>query len=204
MIETLENGAQLAAVTVCFVLALRRRARDRAYEVLALFYSAYLLGDLYWQAHLFFYGQSPEVFYVSDVSWCAAWLFLFCLLRRVSTAEERRFRHPLLLAPPAFCAAMCVLYAQWGSYLSNIVCALVMSLILIYVARGLLYLRGGAAPRRALYRATFFFCACEYAAWTASCFFGGDSLANPYYWCDALLTVSAVLLLPAAGKAVDA
>ena len=206
MIETLENGAQLAAVTVCLFFSLRRlaRGRERAFELLALFYTCYLLGDLYWQLHLHFYKQVPQVRYVSDVSWLASWLFLYCLLRNASTPEERRERHPLLLAPPIFAAAMCAYYLRWGAFLSNLVSALMMSLLMIHAIRGLLYLRGGAEPRRLLYRATLFFCVCEYAAWTASCFFWCDSLASPYFWCDVLLTISIVLLLPAARKAVDA
>lgn len=206
MIETLENGAQLVAVTVCLILSLRClvRGRERVFELLALFYTCYLLGDLYWQLHLFFYKQTPQVRYVSDVSWLASWLFFYCLLRCVSTPEERRLRHPLLCVPPIFAAVMCAFYMRWGTYLSNLVAAMMMSLLLIHVTRGLLYLRSAAEPRRALYRTTLFFCACEYAVWTASCFFWYDTLANPYFWCDALLTVSAVLLFPAARKAVDA
>ncbi len=206
MIETLENGVQLAVVTVCLFFSLRRlaRERERAFELLALFYTCYLLGDLYWQLHLFFYQQTPRVRYISDVSWLASWLFLYCLLRHVSTPEERRFRQPLLCVPPVFAAAMCAFFLRYGAYLNNLVTALMMSLILIHIVRGLLYLRGSAPPRRALYRAALFFCVCEYAAWTASCFFWEDTLANPYFWCDALLTISNVMLFFAVRKAVSA
>lgn len=206
MIETLENGAQLVAVTVCMILSLRclARERGRVFELLALYYCCDMLGDLYWQLHLFFYRQTPQVQYVSDVSWLASWLFLYCVLCHVSTPEERRFRHPLMLLPPLFAAGMCAFYLKWGAILSNLTTAVMMSLIMVHAVRGLLYLCGSREPRRTLYIAALFYCACEYAAWTASCFFWCDSLTSPYFWCDAALTVSIVLTLPAVRKAVDA
>lgn len=206
MIEILENGAQLVAVTVCLILSLRflARRRERAFELLTLFYCCYLLGNIYWQLHLAFYQQTPRVQYVSDVSWFASWLFLYCLVRLVSTPEERRSRHPLMFLPPLFATGMAVFYLQWGGFLSNVTSAIMMSLIMIHTLRGLLYLMGKAEPRRWLYLAALFYCVCEYAAWTASCYYWPDSITSPYIWCDALLTVSIVLALPAARKAVDA
>lgn len=204
MIEAFENGAQLVAVTICLILSLTfiLRGRRRAFELTALFYSCYMLGNLYWQLHLLFYGLTPEVFYVSDVCWLAAWLFIYCLLRHVSTPGERRLRHPLLLFPPLFAAAMALFYMQWGGFISNVISAIMMSLLMIHALRGLLYLRGSREPRQVLYLAALFYCACEYVAWTASCFFWPYSVTSPYIWSDVLLTVSIVLLLPAARKAV--
>ena len=41
----------------------------------------------------------------------------------------------------------------------------------------------------------------EYALWTASCIWSGETLLNPYYWCDFLITLSFPFLLAASGKA---
>ena len=46
------------------------------------------------------------------------------------------------------------------------------------------------------------YCLIEYIMWTLSCFFDGDTLANPYLWFDALYTVCIALIFPALGKAV--
>ena len=46
------------------------------------------------------------------------------------------------------------------------------------------------------------FCLIEYGLWFSSCFFDGDTLANPYYWFDILFTASFVLFIPATKKAV--
>ena len=47
------------------------------------------------------------------------------------------------------------------------------------------------------------FIALEYALWTASCFWVSDTLTNPYFWFDFLLTLVLLLFLPAVRKAVD-
>ena len=48
------------------------------------------------------------------------------------------------------------------------------------------------------------FCAAEYGDWTTSCYWMGDTLANPYFWFDLLITISLAALLPATGKAARA
>ena len=46
------------------------------------------------------------------------------------------------------------------------------------------------------------FAASEYLLWTAGCFWQNDSLASPAFWCDILLTLAILGLLPATRKAV--
>jgi hypothetical protein len=47
-------------------------------------------------------------------------------------------------------------------------------------------------------------CALEFCLWTASCFWVSDTLTNPYFWFDFLLTAALFALLPATRKAVGA
>lgn len=79
-----------------------------------------------------------------------------------------------------------------------------MSLLLIHSIRGLLYMRTNPAARsrRALYMTTLTFCALEYAAWTASCFWEGDTWHNLYFWFDSAITLCILFFLPAYRKAV--
>ena len=49
---------------------------------------------------------------------------------------------------------------------------------------------------------TLIFCLLEYALWTVSCFWMGDTMANPYFWFDLLITGCMLLFLPALEKAV--
>ena len=44
----------------------------------------------------------------------------------------------------------------------------------------------------------------EYLLWTVGCFWPDTSPASPTFWCDMLLTLAILGLLPAARKAVDA
>ena len=44
----------------------------------------------------------------------------------------------------------------------------------------------------------------EYLLWTAGCFWPDTSPASPIFWCDMLLTLAILGLLPATRKAVEA
>ena len=208
MIESIENAVQLALLLVCTAVsgATAVRGRERSGAILTPFYGSYALGDLYWLLYLLFYGHTPKLFYVSDLSWYAAYLFLYLLLQLVSDPEERGTRCPALLVLPLFTVAMCVFYMRWGDYAGNVITAVLMSLLMMHAARGLYYLRRHpeGSARRWLYVATLIFCAIEYAAWTSSCFWAGDTWANPYLWFACLLTLSALLFLPAYRKGVAA
>lgn len=61
----------------------------------------------------------------------------------------------------------------------------------------------GELRLRRFHRAVLAFAALEYALWTSSCFWISDTLSNPYFWFDFLLSLVLLLLLPALGKAVD-
>ena len=208
MIESVENAAQLALVLgcagVCAAKALRSRSRE--WLMLTLFYGSFALGDGYWLLYLMFYGQTPRLFYASDLCWYAAYLYLYLLLQRVSTSEERSARYYSLLPLPLFAGGMAAFYLRWGDWAGNLISAVLMSLLMWHAVRGLKWLRGRPeeGSRRGLYIAVLVFCAIEYAAWTASCFWMGDTWMNPYFWFDSLLTLSLACFLPAAGRAVAA
>ena len=87
MIERIDNGLQIAVLAICGVVALVRalRSRGKPWTLLALFYGSWFLGDVYWSVCLFFYGQTPQISVVSDLSWYAAYIFLYmatCSLAR--------------------------------------------------------------------------------------------------------------------------
>lgn len=205
MIETIENALQLG---VCLLLALASvgvacRRKSKAYGILALFYAAFALGDLYWLLYLGFYHITPMYPYISWVSWYAAWLFLLLLLRQVQD-DKHHGKHPLLWLVPAFTGAMCVFYMQWGDYVGNLISAVFMALLLWRALPGCFTKEKVSGAKRPFYIAVVVFCLIEYTMWTLSCFYGGDTIANPYFWFDALFTVGTTLFFPALGKAVRA
>lgn len=207
-IEIIENTLQLSLLAVCAVLAgtYAFRNRDMNAGILTMFFGSYVLGDTYWLLYRIFRGFTPYVFYVSDLSWYAAYLFLFLLLQRLAPEEERKTFSVIWVLPGIFTGLMAAFYMQWGDIFGNLVTAVLMFLLLLYPIRGLMYISGHpeARSRRMLYIAVLVFVAFEYLTWTASCFFSGDTLANPYYWLDFMITPCAILLLPAYRKAVEA
>ena len=203
MIERIDNGLQIAALAVCGGVALIRamRSRDRLWTLLALFYGSWFLGDVYWAVCLIFYGKTPQISVVSDLSWYAAYIFLYMLLREADPPVTRRERRVLPWLGPLLAAGMAVFFMRWGEIMGNLIYASLMALLLFSVIRRFLD-RQKYAAQQSLCVAILVFCLLEYALWTSSCFFKGDGLSNPYYWFDFLLTVNFVFFLPAAGKAV--
>ena len=90
-----------------------------------------------------------------------------------------------------------------GEILSNLIYAVLMGLLLFASLRRLTDGNGGGRSK-ALALLILLFCLLEYALWTASCFWTGETLGNPYYWFDFLLTLSFPFFLPAVKKAVAA
>ena len=73
--------------------------------------------------------------------------------------------------------------------------------------RGLVYANGqtGAARNmRYFHIGVLCFAFAEYLLWTVGCFRPDTSPASPTFWCDMLLTLAILGLLPATRKAVDA
>ena len=205
MIERIDNGLQMAVLAVCTGLALIRflQSREKAWGLLTLFYGSWLLADMYWSVCLFFYGKTPQISLVSDLSWYASYILLYMLLREAAPPLTRRERRVLPWLAPVFTLGMAVFYMQWGEVLSNLIYAGLMGLLLFAALRRLTD-SAHYACARFLCGLVLFGCLLEYALWTASCFFSGDTLSNPYYWFDFLLTAGFPFFLPAVRKAVAA
>ena len=156
---------------------------------------------------VFYDGASP-VFYISEFGWNTSYLFLLLLLIYINTESNKKWRYrfdPFFMLIPAFTIGMCIFYMQWGDYLSNMVTAVLMMGLIWHAFYGLKVLRKRpeqGMERRTIFLVTLLFCATEYALWTSSCFWMGETLLNIYYWFDILLSFSFVLFLPALRKAV--
>ena len=137
-------------------------------------------------------------------------------LKRVSKVS------PVLWLVPVFTIGMSIFYMQRGDYISNIIAAVLMTGLIWHSLAGLITsgksndAKGSnenevnAADKnvkknghRMLYAVTFLFCVTEYALWTTSCFWAGDTIANPYFWFDFLLSLTFPMFIPALGKAAE-
>ena len=114
--ELIDNCFQVAVLFCAALAAIAAalRHKDRRFLILALFFVCVSMGTLYWVLHIFIFGNVPQIFYVSEFSWLAAYLFLlsFQILR---TDQER----PSFFLPSLFCAlltaavVLTVLPARW-------------------------------------------------------------------------------------------
>ena len=204
MIELWDGLLQLAAAAFGFCAALREyfRARRQPWFLLTCFYGTFALGTLYWTLHLLLRQETPQIFYVSDLAWIASFVFLLTLALTLPDAAERRCRSGLCWLVPVICLPQFILYITFGDVLSNILmCG--MTMLLAWLAlRGLVWARrSGDGRLRRFHGAVLAFSALEYALWTSSCFWAGDTPANPYFWFDLLLSAVLLLFLPALRKA---
>lgn len=203
MIETIENAVQLGvSVLLMFVcIGIAYRKKDKLYGTLALFYASTVLGDLYWILYLGFYRITPQYSYISEISWYAAWIFLLLLSRQVD--DDRRISmRPVFWFIPVFTGAMCVFFMRWGDYLGNLITAVLMALLLMRSVPGCFSKEAGR-NKKWFHIAVVAFCMTEYIMWTLSCFFYGDTIANPYLWFDAVFTLCIAMIFPGLRKAVS-
>ena len=133
--ELIDNCFQVAVLfcSALAAIAVAFRHKDRRFLILSLFYICVSMGTLYWVLHLFIFGNVPQVFYVSEFSWLAAYLFMLSFLM----VRIDRVR-PLFSLPSLFCAlltaALVLVVRMFGpSYVGSASFAGVMSAI-VYLA----------------------------------------------------------------------
>jgi len=100
-----------------------------------------------------------------------------------------------------------VFYCIFGDILSNLIWCGMMIWLSFCAIRGLVYANGqtGAAwNMRYFHTGVLCFAFAEYLLWTVGCFWPDTSLASPAFWCDMLLTLAILGLLPATRRAVEA
>ena len=222
MVENIEGLIQIAVLICCVTVSLYRMFvyKSRRWALVSFFLGSYLTGDLYWQSCIFYFGQTPQISVVSDLSWYAALMFLFILIREELESVgykivEVKFRSGvgikwfLPLLGPLFSAVMALYYMRFGAILSNIIYAAIMGVILYNVIWVLLNIKrdtdNKGSERRVIYLSILILINCigEYGAWTASCFFTGNTITNPYFWFNFLATLSFTAYLIVLPKEVD-
>ena len=207
--ELIENLLQLLVTFVGAVLSgiSYRKSRRQAYFLLLCFYGCFALGALYWTLYLLLFDTTPRVFYVSEFGWVASLIFLRILQVMLATQDKRSFRCRRAWLAPAFGVPLLMFYCTFGDILSNLIWCGMMIWLSFCAIRGLVYAKGqtGAARNmRYFHISVLCFAFAEYLLWTVGCFWPNTSPASPTFWCDMLLTLAILGLLPATRKAVDA
>ncbi|MEG1878591.1 MAG: histidine kinase [Pseudoflavonifractor sp.] len=208
MFEILDNGLQFLVVLLCTAwagqIALRRKSQS--YAILTCFYGSFALGSLYWLVYLIMMTYTPKIFYVSDLSWVASFLFLLTLELSIRTEEEKRVRSLAAWLPCLMVLGLTAYFClHWGDYIITILWGGFLAACAYFATAGLIYaLRqtGAGRMRCYLHGAVLLVIAVEHVLWLLSSFCTGDRI-NPYFICDLVLTLALALLLPAMKKAVD-
>ncbi|MBP5605661.1 MAG: hypothetical protein J6X60_08985 [Ruminiclostridium sp.] len=208
MIETIFNAVQLIFTLISAGFAAYRaiRTQKHAWLLCSLASGVYFLGDLYWQLYLVFYDCTPHYSYIPELGWRACCIFLLILLTEVRGEREKPTRvKKVLFIIPVFTVGMSSYYALYDGITTNLIIAVVMTLLLWNTIDCLIDIHRGKVENpdcKWLCVAILIYCASEYAAWTVSCEWQGDTLTNPYFLFEAMLALSFVLFLPAVEKAV--
>lgn len=207
MIEIIDNVVQMCAAAVALGISTAwfLRRRQTVYFFLACHFCTFAFGTAYWLLYLALMDRTPQVFYVSDLSWMASALFLNVLLIDRASAEERATRHPLLLVLLAAGVGMTVYFCHWGDVLMNILGDGMVMISGFLALRGLIYLkRTGRRRGRGLYVAVLMFFVCEFSLWMCSCFTDQPLFLALYYAFDFAVTGTELAILFAAERAVTA
>ena len=208
--ELIDNLLQFLAAfsgAVLSGIAYRKSRRQTHFLLLFCFYGCFALGALYWTLYLLLFDTTPRVFYVSEFGWIASVIFLRILQATLASPEERAFRCREAWLSPLACVPLLVFYCTYGDILSNLIWCGMMIWLSFCAIRGLVYANGqtGAAwNMRYFHTGVLCFAFAEYLLWTVGCFWPDTSLASPTFWCDMLLTLAILGLLPAMRKAVAA
>ena len=198
--ELIDNCFQVAVLFCAAIAAIAAalRHKDRRFLILALFFACVSMGTLYWVLHIFIFGDVPQVFYVSEFSWLAAYLFLLSF-QMVRTDRVR----PLFSLPSLACAlltaAVVLAFRMFGpSYFVSAAFAGVVSAI-VYLAVWRLRRKGGGG----LTDCWLLLCVgLQLLLFVVSVFMEDFTRFNLYFAVDITLTFSFAALLPLALREV--
>ena len=205
MIEIVENIFQLIVTGGCSIYGIYKSVsrNSREWLLAGLFSAALFSGDFYWSLYILFYGDSPQISYVSEFGWYASYIFLIMLIQISMSPGQRKEKYKILRIVPLFVGGMCIYFMTMGDYFSNLATAVLMGFIMYYSLKGIIYHKNNEEGKRCIFIAAFIFCIVEYLLWISSVLWiGGDTALNPYYWCDILLSISILMVLLAVRKAV--
>lgn len=207
MIELIDNLLQLTVVLLGCIWSwlLYLRGRRPPYFLLCCFYGCFSLALLYWTLYFVLFGETPYLFYVSELIWIAGCVLLYLLQYTLSAPLPRSFRCGTAYLAPVIGAVLLVDYCLIGNVFSGILRCSVMAALAWDSIRALAFHRGNPSPqapaRRAFHRTVLVFVVLENCLWLSSDVWLGDTLINPYFWIDFMLTACLAAFLPVVRKA---
>lgn len=198
--ELIDNCFQVT-VLLCAALAAAAAAfrhKDRRFLILALFFICVSMGTLYWVLHLFIFGNVPQVFYVSEFSWLAAYLFLLSF-QMVRTDRARPLFSLLSLSCALVTAAVVLVFRMFGPsvFVSAAFAGVVFAIVYLTVSRLRRKSGGGLIDCWVLLCVGL-----QLLLYVVSVFMRDFTHFNLYFAVDITLTFSFAALLPLALREV--
>lgn len=202
---TLELFSNILQLAVCIVAAIvtttiATNKKTVEYTLAAGVLITLALGISYWLTYQFLVELTPQIFYVADISWIAAYTFLLALELYITDDAVRGRRHFAMYIHFPILLAITIYFCQWGDVLMNFAYMIPLACCAYLAIRNLIF---GGAKARVLHIFCIVFIITEYALWIASCFWVSDTWTNPYFWFDFMITAEIALFLPIVRKAVD-
>lgn len=192
-VELFSNITQtiVSIIATFFLIGYTYKTKKIECALFAGFLSGFALGILYWVTYQFLNAETPQIFYVADLAWLASNLFLVCLQIHITKEEAWGYRHFTMYIAALIGIILIIYFCQWGDILANILSVGTLTICSYYALRNLMYNKKHKIISK--YKAIHIFCIVyvitEYSLWISSCFWISDTMTNPYFWFDFLLTL---------------
>lgn len=129
--NTFQIIAMFAGMTIAGIVGFKYRSRRAI--VLSCAYASFMLGTLFYTLHMTIIGDIPRIFYVSDISWMASYLFLLLLMSMRKNKSDKPVRFEIL---PAVISAVTFAISVYNEILGP---SLIMSCGFGIIAGGIVY-----------------------------------------------------------------
>lgn len=201
--ELIDNFGQVLLLSSTSIVALFRSLRymERKLLLLSLGYMCFSMGTLYFLLHLALRGNAPQVFYVSESLWIAAYFF-FLSIQLLRT--EKMFRHPILrhrICVSILCVVFTSFLVLWGYMMgpSQFVSGVLAIVLGITVYLSVLHLW----ETRQVFDICLLLCiVLQLSLYISSWFIQDYTQFSLYFAIDLVLTLSLMALLPCLMKEV--
>ena len=192
--EIIDNAYQVTVLFICMLLSawLGIRKKNRGFIMLSFGYGCFMMGTLYFVLHLVIRGVVPQVFYVSEISWIASYLFM-----HTYQIVRYRIKKIRIAKIPVICGAGVLIASMWSGifgpvFLTTGTFAMVAGVIVSIAVFRILYEK---EPHGVCY--CMIVCVVlEVALYVSSNFIHDYTKFNLYFLIDFVLTIVNVLLLP--------
>ena len=204
MITLIDNVLQtivtIVAATICTTEYVRTRHRSHLYMAMTLWF--YVLGIYYWTVYLVVMGNLPDTILFADLAFIASFVFLLPALYDIRPERQRLRIHPVLL--PVVLLSLALYVFVYYNYSDPISFAALTCLAGVILYFSLLWFLDAKkeGQHTTIYLTGVVLILCEHACWVCDLFFQTDSLANPYYWFDTLVTACFLVAPFALSKAL--